>query len=183
MKAYTLIELMVVITIVGILAAVSIPTFQNYLLRAKMGTARQYVDSFLQQERDYYSDHGSFPTNAALGVPNTIPSSAANYIYPPYVAYVTMVPQSTSGTQCPYTINTGHFSNYKGDFYADSISRYVVYYDYVIDHNGVMVSQCAYYEYDPSTSSNTTNIIFPDCINTNSPDTSAIMAYINSACT
>lgn len=182
MRGFTLLELMVAVTIIAILTAAAIPTYQNYMLRSKLGTARVYADSYATKVKDFYRDYGRFPTDTDLGVSSTVPDSVAEYLYPPYLAYITMEPQTTDATQCAYSVHTTYFSNYSGDYFANGNSRYVVYYTYFIAHNGIMDQQCAFYEYDPSSSGITDNKVFVDCILTDDPDSSAIMDFINSAC-
>jgi Tfp pilus assembly protein PilE len=171
---------MVVVAVVAILSATAIPTYQNYLIRSKMGTARSYVDSFNRLVTNYYSDHGSFPNDSALGISSSVPASASQYLHPPYLAYVTIAPQTTTASQCPYSIHTAYFSNYSGDYYANSTSKYVVLNNYFIDNHGTMVIKCSAYEFDPETSSITINNYFADCELTDDPQD--IMNFINTSC-
>lgn len=171
---------MAVVAIIAILSAAAIPTYQQYLIRGKVATARAYLDSFNGTITKYYSDNGTFPNNSNLNVSTAVPTSVANYLHPPYLAYVTLAPQTTTSSQCPYTINTAYISNYLGDYYANSTSKYVVFNNYIIDLNGTMKIKCSYYENDPATSSITNNQYFPDCELSDNP--TDIIAFINSAC-
>lgn len=74
-KGFTLVELMVVIVIVGILAAVAIPKFTVASHKAKASEFPTVLSSIYQGEHTYEAETGSFSTDltGALGV--SIPSS------------------------------------------------------------------------------------------------------------
>ncbi len=60
---FTLIELMFVISIISILAAVAIPNYANYLKRAKVSEAFMLTGGITKTIADYYSFYGKFPKN------------------------------------------------------------------------------------------------------------------------
>ena len=55
-KGFTLIELMIVVAIIGILAAVAIPAFMKYIKKSKTSEARQFVKKIYEGAREYYMD-------------------------------------------------------------------------------------------------------------------------------
>jgi type IV pilus assembly protein PilA len=61
-KGFTLIELMIVVAIIGILAAVAIPQYQNYTIRAKLSNATSSLESVKLAMADFFQTNGSFPT-------------------------------------------------------------------------------------------------------------------------
>lgn len=74
-KGFTLIELMIVIAIVGILAAVALPAYQDYTARAQMSEALTLAEGQKSAVVEYYSDNGTFPANntsAGIAASNTI---------------------------------------------------------------------------------------------------------------
>ncbi|EMU1345424.1 pilin, partial [Neisseria gonorrhoeae] len=68
-KGFTLIELMIVIAIVGILAAVALPAYQDYTARAQVSEAILLAEGQKSAVTEYYLNHGIWPeNNSAAGV-------------------------------------------------------------------------------------------------------------------
>lgn len=65
---FTLIELMIVVAIIGILAAVAIPSYQDYTARAQVTEAVSMASAFKTTMAEYYADNGGWPgTLTAVG--------------------------------------------------------------------------------------------------------------------
>ncbi|MBH5512034.1 pilin [Neisseria meningitidis] len=62
-KGFTLIELMIVIAIVGILAAVALPAYQDYTARAQVSEAILLAEGQKSAVTEYYLNHGTWPSN------------------------------------------------------------------------------------------------------------------------
>ncbi|HFC3768772.1 TPA: pilin [Neisseria gonorrhoeae] len=68
-KGFTLIELMIVIAIVGILAAVALPAYQDYTARAQVSEAILLAEGQKSAVTEYYLNHGEWPKdNTSAGV-------------------------------------------------------------------------------------------------------------------
>jgi type IV pilus assembly protein PilA len=65
-KGFTLIELMIVVAIIGILAAIAIPAYQNYTVRAQVTEGLNLADGWKTAVAEYYAQMGAFPTLAQL---------------------------------------------------------------------------------------------------------------------
>ncbi|EPI6382881.1 pilin, partial [Neisseria gonorrhoeae] len=62
-KGFTLIELMIVIAIVGILAAVALPAYQDYTARAQVSEAILLAEGQKSAVTEYCPNHGKWPAN------------------------------------------------------------------------------------------------------------------------
>ncbi|EMT5981320.1 pilin, partial [Neisseria gonorrhoeae] len=68
-KGFTLIELMIVIAIVGILAAVALPAYQDYTARAQVSEAILLAEGQKSAVTEYYLNNGKWPKdNTSAGV-------------------------------------------------------------------------------------------------------------------
>ena len=84
-QGFTLIELMIVVAIIGILASVAIPAYQDYTAKAQVSEAFSLASSAKSAVSLYYAENGSFPSdNATAGI------AGASSINGTYVTSVTV---------------------------------------------------------------------------------------------
>jgi type IV pilus assembly protein PilA len=84
-KGFTLIELMIVVAIIGILAAIAIPAYQTYTIRAQVSEGASLASGLETAFAENYANTGTAAaTNAAVGIP------AANTIAGTYVSNVAL---------------------------------------------------------------------------------------------
>ena len=109
-QGFTLIELMIVIAIIGILAAIAIPAYQDYVIRAQVSEAANLADGLKSAVSDIFNDTGTF-TGITSGSVSGIP--VATTVSGKYVSAVTV----TNGT---IVAQMGNSANQKvaGDDFA-----------------------------------------------------------------
>ncbi|MDO1510746.1 MULTISPECIES: pilin [unclassified Neisseria] len=68
-KGFTLIELMIVVAIIGILASIALPAYQDYTARAQVSEALTLADGQKTAVTEYYADKGELPSdNTKAGI-------------------------------------------------------------------------------------------------------------------
>ena len=79
-QGFTLIELMIVVAIIGILAAIAIPAYQNYTIRAQVSEGLSLADGAKTAVAEYYANTGGWPaSNSAAGLASA-GSIGGNYV-------------------------------------------------------------------------------------------------------
>lgn len=111
-RGFTLIELMVVVVVVGILAAVAYPSYKTYILKGHRSSAQAFLMDAAQRQQQYFLDNRTYATSlgALFGTATeaaAVPGEVSKYYGTPVIAttagppptfLITATPQGSQAT-------------------------------------------------------------------------------------
>src|SRR5690606_32865472 len=125
-KGFTLIELMIVVAIIGILAAIAIPAYQDYTIRAQVSEGMNLAAAAKAAVAETFLNRGAAPTNrAAAGMTANATDTQGKYVSQVQVA---------SGA---ITITFGNEAHARIDTQTLALTPYVSADDSVVWHCGL----------------------------------------------
>lgn len=104
-QGFTLIEVMITVAILGVLAALAIPAYSQYVVRAQAAEGQTLTDGVKIAANDYYSNFGGFPASLA----------AMNFAGASTGVYVSGITLDNTGTITVAYANAGTSKQISGD--------------------------------------------------------------------
>jgi type IV pilus assembly protein PilA len=117
-KGFTLVELLVVIIIIGILAAIALPNFLSQNAKAKQGEAKQNISAINRVQTAFRTENASFASNfdvlaigSLVGNAGTVSTTNYSYILSSSIDTSTIVAQSKDSSIKSYTGGNIRYTN------------------------------------------------------------------------
>lgn len=161
-SAFSLIELMVVIAIVGILSAVAVPAYKDYVLRAKLASVLPILGHIADKSAEQYSVKGTFANaqEAGLTLVGGNPNIGDLSSISPILDNVTMADGGTNhacrGGSMITVLNTANL----GDAHITDFQIY----NYMFEIGNAIQNYC-FYVYVIDGTQNGSELLLNNCVN------------------